>query len=60
MYEHKVSPIDLDCGVTLTQYVMVAKWKSYLINYMTKGIHCPVEFQRAIKGAVSRSSRLSA
>ena len=44
MYEHQIPPIDLDCGVTLTQYVMVAMWKPYLINCMTKGIHCPVEF----------------
>lgn len=33
---------------------MGAKWKPYLINCMTKGIHRPVEFQRAIKGAARR------
>ena len=37
MYEYKIPPIDLDCGVTITQYVMGAKWKPYLINCMTKG-----------------------
>lgn len=54
MYEYKIPPIDLDCGVTITQYVMGAKWKPYLINCMTRGIHRPVEFQRAIKGATRR------
>lgn len=54
MYEYKIPPIDLDCGVTITQHVMGAKWKPYLINCMTKGIHRPVEFQRAIKGATRR------
>ena len=51
MYKYKIPPIDLDCGVTITQYVMGAKWKPYLINCMTKGIHRPVDFQRTIKGA---------
>ncbi len=54
MYEYKIPPIDPDCGVTITQYVIGAKWKPYLINCMTKGIHRPVEFQRAIKGATRR------
>ena len=54
MYEYKIPPIDLDCGVTITQYVMGAKWKPYLINCMTKSIHRPVEFQHAIKGATRR------
>ena len=54
MYDYKIPPIDLDCGVTITQYVMGAKWKPYLINCMTKGIHRPVEFQHAIKGATRR------
>lgn len=54
MYEHKIPPIDLDCGVTITQYVMGGKWKPYLINCMTKGIHRPVDFQRAITGATRR------
>lgn len=54
MYEHKIPPIDLDCGVTITQYVMGAKWKPYLINCMTKGFHRPVEFQREIKDATRR------
>lgn len=48
-YEYKIPPIDLDCGVTIKQYVMGAKWKPYLINCMTKGIHRPVDFQRIIK-----------
>lgn len=54
MYEHKIPPIDLDCGVTITQYVIGAKWKPYLINCMTKGIHRPVDFTRVIKGATRR------
>lgn len=54
MYAYKIPPIDLDCGVTITQYVMGAKWKPYLINCMTKGIHRPAEFRRAIKGATRR------
>lgn len=54
MYEYKIPPIDLDCGVTITLYIMGAKWKPYLINCMTKGIHRPVEFQRVIKGATRR------
>lgn len=54
MYEHKIPPIDLDCGVTITQYVMGGKWKPYLINCMTWGIHRPVDFQRMINGATRR------
>ena len=54
MYEYKIPPIDLDCGVTITQYVIGSKWKPYLINCMTKGIHRPVDFQRMIKGATRR------
>lgn len=54
-YEYKIPPIDLDCGVTIKQYVMGAKWKPYLINCMTKGIHRPVDFQRIIKGATRRA-----
>ena len=54
MYEYKIPPIDPDCGVTITQYVMGAKWKPYLINCMTRGIHRPVEFRHAIKGATRR------
>lgn len=54
MYKYKIPPIDLDCGVTITQYVMGAKWKPYLINCMTKGIHRPVDFQRTTKGAPRR------
>lgn len=53
-YEYKILPIDLDCGVTITQYVMGAKWKPYLINCITKGIHRPVDFLRMIKGATRR------
>lgn len=26
MYEHKIPPIDLDCSVTITQYVMGGKY----------------------------------
>ena len=40
--------------MTITQFVMGAKWKPYLINCMTKGIHRSVEFQRVIKGATRR------
>lgn len=29
MYEYKIPPIDLDCGVTITQYVIGAKWKRF-------------------------------
>lgn len=54
MYEYKIPPIDPECGVTITQHVMGAKWKPYLINCMTRGIHRPVAFQHAIKGATRR------
>lgn len=54
MYEYKIPPIDLDFGVTITQYVMGGKWKPYLINCMTRGIHRPVDFQRVINGATRR------
>lgn len=54
MYERKIPPIDLDCGVTITMYVMGAKWKPYLINCMTKGIHRPADFKRVISGATRR------
>ena len=49
-----ITTIDPDCGVTITQHVMGAKWKPYLINCMTRGIHRPAEFRRAIKGASRR------
>lgn len=32
MYRHKIPLIDIECGVTITQYVIGAKWKPYLIN----------------------------
>lgn len=54
MYEYKIPPIDPECGVTITQHVMGAKWKPYLINCMTQGVHRPAEFWRAIKGATRR------
>lgn len=54
MYEYKIPPIDLDCGVTITQHVIGSKWKPYLINCMTKGIHRPADFRRVIPGATKR------
>lgn len=53
MYERKI-PIDADCGVTVFQAVVGAKWKPYLISCLTKGIRRPSEFQKAITGADKR------
>lgn len=54
MYEHKLPLIDLECGVTVTQFVMGGKWKPYLINCITKGHHRPIEFENIIKDAPRR------
>lgn len=53
-YDYKIPPVDLECGVSIMLYVMGGKWKPYLINCMTHGIHRPVEFYREIKGASKR------
>ncbi len=53
MYERKI-PIDADCGVTVFQTVVGAKWKPYLISCLTRGIRRPAEFQKAIAGADRR------
>ena len=54
MYERKIPPIDLNCGVTITQFLIGGKWKPYLINCMTKGYHRPMDFRRVIVGATKR------
>jgi len=53
MYERKI-PIDLDCGVTVTQLVIGGKWNPYIINCITNGHHRPVDFQKIIPGATKR------
>ncbi len=53
MYKRKI-PVDLDCGVTITQLVIGGKWKPYLINCITKGYHRPADFQAVITGATKR------
>lgn len=53
MYERK-KPIDTNCGVTVTQFVIGGKWKPYLINCITKGYHRPIDFQKVIEGATKR------
>lgn len=53
MYERKI-PIDTNCGVTVTQFVIGGKWKTYLINCITKGYHRPIDFQKVIEGATKR------
>lgn len=47
-------PIDTNCGVTVTQFVIGGKWKPYLINCITKGYHRPIDFQKVIEGATKR------
>ena len=53
MYERKI-PIDTNCGVTVTKFVIGGKWKPYLINCITKGYHRPIDFQKVIEGATKR------
>ena len=53
MYERKI-PIDTNCGVTVTHFVIGGKWKPYLINCITKGYHRPIDFQKVIEGATKR------
>ncbi len=53
MYERKL-PIDIDCGVTVTQLVIGGKWKPHLINCITRGYRRPADFQKIITGATKR------
>lgn len=53
MYERKI-PIDLDCGVTITQLVIGGKWNPYIINCITNGHHRPIDFQKNIPGVTKR------
>lgn len=53
MYERKI-PIDIDCGVTVFQAVIGAKWKPYIINCIIRGYHRPSEFNKVIKDASKR------
>ncbi|PWL64284.1 MAG: transcriptional regulator [Verrucomicrobia bacterium] len=46
--------MDTDCGVTVFQAVVGAKWKPYLISCLTGGIRRPSEFRKAIAGADRR------
>ncbi len=50
MHKRKIPPIDLECGVTIIQYLTGGKWKPYLINCITKGHHRPMDFRRIIAG----------
>ena len=52
-YEKKI-PIDRECGVVIYQLMAGGKWKPDLINCMSRGIHRPSEFLRAIPGATKR------
>jgi DNA-binding HxlR family transcriptional regulator len=47
MYERKI-PINITCGVEVTQLVIGGKWKSWLIRAISTGTHRPVDIQKAI------------
>lgn len=53
MYEKKI-PMNLDCGVEITQRAIGGKWRPYVIDYITKGFHRPSELQAAIPGITKR------
>jgi DNA-binding HxlR family transcriptional regulator len=47
MYEKKI-PMNLDCGVEITQRAIGGKWRPYVIDYITRGFHRPSDLQEEI------------
>lgn len=53
MYEKKI-PFDIDCGIKITMEVIGGKWKSCIIQELSRGAKRPSELHRLFKEASPR------
>lgn len=52
-YKRKI-PLDFDCGITITTEVIGGKWKTCLLDELSRGPKRPSELHRAFPDASSR------
>ena len=53
MYEKKI-PFDIDCGIRITMEVIGGKWKSCIIQELSRGAKRPSELHRLFEEASPR------